>query len=148
MSKHDEMVQIHDLTMQTIANNRRSEARGNALQLHAENLELRRTISDLMKKNEELRDVVKAASSVIREELRNDAALRETINHVRDTWKQDSPQSTARQEVETTINEFYKRSHDAKLLDQKYRDLAEQRIQKALVRIRQDAKEALFDDVF
>ena len=146
MSKHDEMVQMHDLTMQTMANNRRSKARGQAIQAHAENLDLRQREADLHREIEALREAVTAATSVVRKLLVSDTALRTTITHLRDAWKSDAPASTARLEIENTIGEFYNHRFNANAADPQFSELAEHKIQNEANSIKQAADLALPGD--
>jgi len=148
MSKHDEMAQMHDLTMQTMANNRRSEARGKAAQLHGENLELQHRSKELEKENRDLRESIKAASSVVRSALINSDALRKTVAHLRNAWKEDSPTSQTRQKIDDAIDAYYNNCYDLNAADPYFRNLADQRVQDAMKRSQKRADDSLEEDVF
>lgn len=138
--QQEDMIAVHDLTMDTIANNRRSKSRGAMIQTHGENLELQRQAAQLAEENEELRETIQAVSSLVRTNLINSDALKKTIAHLRSAWQEESPSSEARQQIDEGLDNFYNEAYDANSADPRFGETASQRVEQAKNKAKQQSK--------
>ena len=121
-AKQEDMIGVHELTMATIADNRRSQARGKMLQTHNQNMDLIQKNADLERENEELRETINSVTSLARTSLIRSDALIKTIDHLRKAWQEDAPASTVREEVDQGVETFFTEKYRENLSDPKVGD--------------------------
>lgn len=116
-SKQDEAFGMHDLTMQTLANNRRSHSRGQMLQAHSENLDLIQSNQRLKEQVAELQALLNALSAFTQQCIVRSRALKKTIQNLRATWKAEGPESSCWKTTDAGIEAFFTATFEAILAD-------------------------------
>ena len=137
-SKQDEAFGMHDLTMQTLANNRRSRARGQMLQAHSENLDLLRSNQRLKEQVAELQALLNALSALTRKCMVRSGAMKKTVQHLRATWKAEGPESSCWKTTDAAIGAFFTAAYDEILADPAQSSYIQSEIHGVLRRARED----------
>lgn len=137
-SKQDEAFGMHDLTMQTLANNRRSHSRGQMLQAHSENLDLLRSNQRLKEQVAELQALLNALSASTQQCMVRSHALKKTIQHIRATWKAEGPESSCWKTTDAAIEAFFTTTYDEILADPAQSSYIQSEIEGVLRRAREN----------
>lgn len=114
----ENLVEANALTDRIISDNRRTHARGAALQARGENLDLLKKNGDLTREAQELRDQkqalegkLEAVSILARTRFVDSEALRKTIVHLEKAWGKESPESKALAETSAELDAVHREAY-------------------------------------
>lgn len=130
-AKQEDMIGIHELTMATIVDNRRSQARGKMLQTHNQNMDLTQKNADLERENQELRETVESMISLAKISLIRYDAMLKTVDYLRNKWQEDAPMSLTRIEADKGVEAFFTETYRENQSDPKVIDEVEAKISHA-----------------